>query len=273
MIPRDPTHDPPWTDLDRRLDVRIAPIGEGRPPCEACVAPCCWYLLVEDDKVEGRPDLDAIERDLAYRDVVAWLDYDGDYALGLATPCRWLDPVECSCNALGKPARPSICDHYDENNCWYRWHVEADDSEVARVDGIRWASFRSALEQRPDRLPRSDSLERSRISYDYPVTLEFDLPPDLVDDPQDRADLLSFFSGFTGCRIVRSPDSWMLLFDTFRDSSAPAGSMEVRDSTIGGFAPEDIVHTRHDQLLDLASRYGEKLLEMTPDALVEALNS
>ena len=251
--------------------MRVPPVTPGKHPCKACVAPCCWYLLVEDDTIEGLPDLDIIGRDLVYEGVVAWLDFDGEYALGLATPCRWLDPVDCSCSAVGKPVRPSICDHYDENNCWYRWHLEADDSEVARVDGAHWQSFRAALEERPDWLPSAHSLKKEPITYDQPVTLEFDLPPDLVDDPLDRADLLSFFSGFTGCRVVRTPESWMLLFDTFRSGPEPVGEMEVRDGAIGGFAADDIIHTSHDQLLDLAERYGERLLEMTPEALLTAL--
>lgn len=272
MITSKPVNRLPWKDRDVCLNARIAPLVEGSHPCESCLAPCCWYLLIENDRIEDREDLDVIGEDLSYRDVVAWIDDDGEYAIGLLTPCRWLNGEDCSCDLFGTNERPSICNTYDQENCFYRWHLEADASEVCRVDGPHWRAFRAALENQPEKLPVGDDLEKEALRYDWPVTLELDLPENIVSDPNDRADLLPFFAGFQSCRIVRTPESWMLLFDTFRCTSEPVGEMEVSDGVIGGFPENEVIHTSYDQLVTLAQRFGESLLTATPEAIRSALS-
>ena len=250
----------PWTDLRASIDTRLPEVVASDHPCAPCSAPCCWYLLLEKDTIEGKDDIDAIEEYMRYDSMLAWIGEDSEYAIGYVTPCSNLDPQNYSCSLFEKPIRPTVCTDYSPVPCWYRWHMSSSAKEVSRVDVRRWAGFRKEIEKALGPLPNPDDLYPEAVVCDVPVRLAFDIPDDTV-ATQGRDDLLYFFSCFEKASVARTSDDWYLLVEAKRRADRPPASFECKSKHIGESPESESLVLNRDAVRQLASLPDIELFE------------
>lgn len=266
----------PWESAEASLAARIDPVVDGVHPCSDCLAVCCYFVLAESGLKLTRRGLRRIGAHLDYEGMVVWIGPDGGYTVGIVTPCRYLGRDDCACTVHEQVVQPDICQRYDARNCWYRPHLEADDGELLRVDGARWAAFRERIKLGfrgvPKNWPDPDELTAERRFFITPALLQFDIGEYQL-EPDEMSDLLYFLNNFRGCSVARTPERWWLLYQTRRDLTVRRhGWLEVRRGRIGGFPPDKVFWPTPDVLYALLRELGNDLYEMGPEALKAAVD-
>jgi hypothetical protein len=282
----------PWTSGFASLGARLEPPPEPAEPCGDCLAPCCWFVLIETGALVTADDLDWIERLLEYERLVVWITGAGNYTLGAIAPCRHLDRDDCRCAVYGRAERPRLCRDYAALSCWYRRQLPPSAAAVWRLDRQLWPAFRrgarlgrgGSVVALPDR--RADAsgggggppmgshlaapveLARSQMT---PVTLAVDLPDAILETDAERSELLYFLSNFEDCGVARTACDWFLLVQTRRAAEVAPGPLEGTDGGLGGFSSEGVYRPTRAELASLRERLGSALWRALPGDLERAL--
>ena len=82
--------------------------------CENCPAQCCKYVALEIDKPTTKKDWDNIFWYLHHKNVVVFIDNDGDWIIEFRTPCEYLLPNN-HCGIYNN--RPLVCRTHTQKNC------------------------------------------------------------------------------------------------------------------------------------------------------------
>lgn len=82
--------------------------------CDGCDE-CCRYIALEIDKPKNDQDCDNIIWFLLHKDVHVYVDWDNDWFVEFATPCKALDLKTKLCMIYDK--RPKICREYKQKDC------------------------------------------------------------------------------------------------------------------------------------------------------------
>jgi Fe-S-cluster containining protein len=82
--------------------------------CDGCDE-CCRYIALQIDKPTTAEDYDYIMWFLLHQDVHVYIDFENDWFLEFATPCKALDPKTRLCKIYNK--RPNICREHKQKDC------------------------------------------------------------------------------------------------------------------------------------------------------------
>ena len=257
---------PPWFSTHASIGTQLAEVVPPANPCAPCSAPCCWYLLLEKDTIEGQEDLDAIEEYMRYESMLAWIGDDAEYAIGFITPCSKLDRTDYRCTLFEQPTRPRVCVEFSPEPCWYRWHQSSSPREVCRLDASRWAAFRDRIQKAPGPLPDPTELQGEDVVFNVLATLAFDIPADTV-APEARDDLLYFFSCFENASVARTNDDWYLLLTANRRADRPPATFECKPDHVAESAGSESFILVEDDVLRLAGSPDVELFECSVSEL------
>ena len=247
----------PRTGADACSTLRIAPAAPGQHPCNDCPAPCCHTIVLKRDRLLAEADLDEVERVLAYRDLIMWIEAGGQFTVHLVRPCRHLHPETSACTVHTTPDQPQMCIDYDANTCWYRGIHRPLPAGRLGVERTRWGAYRSAVNCVPGGIVLgfpdvSTVLAAEPVEgEENTVSLAFRLQ-----DHEVRDDYLHFLSNFEGARLVRTPDAWGMMVETSRPNASPPADIEVIDGRVFGVEPSGLAVLDRDAVQRLRARPG-----------------
>ncbi len=85
-----------------------------RKNCTECKAECCRDVSVELDKPETFDDFETVKWFLAHKNVLVYIDHEGDWLVEFQTDCKNLDE-NGKCKVYNK--RFNICRGHDPSEC------------------------------------------------------------------------------------------------------------------------------------------------------------
>jgi Fe-S-cluster containining protein len=92
---------------------------------------CCRYIAVGIDKPTVKKDFENIMWFLLHENVKVYVDWENDWYLEFATPCKELNKNSKLCNYYSK--RPQICREYKQEDCT---HYNHDSAEKISFNGV-----------------------------------------------------------------------------------------------------------------------------------------
>ena len=107
--------------------------------CDGCDA-CCRYIALEIDKPKDDEDYDHIVWFLMHKNVHIYIDWNNDWFLEFATPCKALDNKNKLCKIYDQ--RPKICRAHKQKDCVRHNPVSAEKTSFKTVDDFKlyWES-------------------------------------------------------------------------------------------------------------------------------------
>jgi len=82
--------------------------------CDGCDE-CCRYIALEIDKPKSQEDYDNIIWFLLHKNVHVYVNFDNEWLVEFATPCKMLNPKTRLCTI--HKSRPQICRDHKQKDC------------------------------------------------------------------------------------------------------------------------------------------------------------
>jgi hypothetical protein len=200
-----------------------------------------------------------------------WISPSAKFTLGIITPCEHLDPETTACRLFGDPRRPNICREFDAHTCWYRRGLDWRPPTVTKMDLAGWRSYRPLIEVSIDGqvlgVPTTSRLPPAKpCEFSVPARLQVPIPGEVTEDDWELGDYLYFAAGFRAVQVVKTPETWALLYPTMRAANATPGALESVGDAVLGRPREQVFWPAADDLLWL-SREVPKFYEKSVEEL------
>lgn len=102
--------------------------------CDGCDE-CCRYIALQIDKPKTEEDYDHILWFLLHENVHVYVDWEDDWLLEFATPCKMLDKKTRLCTIYNR--RPQICRSHRQSECVRHDPVPAEKLSFRSADEFK----------------------------------------------------------------------------------------------------------------------------------------